>query len=65
MIIFFINSGFWCQSAVCKKLAANIKVSEVLAILAKAITLVLSPDYMRHFSDVILSPVFINKLEAI
>lgn len=59
-----MSYGFWCQSAVCKKLAAKIKVSADLALLAKVMTLVASPSSIKHFNDVILSPTLTYKFDA-
>ena len=52
MMMLFMRSGFWCQSAVCRKLAASTYVYEFLAVLAKAITFYVSPSSIKHFSDV-------------
>lgn len=63
-MIFFINSEFWCQSAVCKKFAAKIHVYELLALLANKMTFCVSPSSIKHFSDFILSPNLTYKFEA-
>lgn len=61
----FIRSGFWCQSAVWRKLADNTKTSEFRAVLAKAMTLAGSPSSIKHLREVFLSPTFRYKFEAI
>ena len=64
MMMLFMISGFWCQSAVCRKLAASTQAYEFLAVLANAITFSVSPN-IKHLRDVRFQPSFRYKLEAI
>ena len=62
--MFFISYEFWCQSAVCKKLAAKIQVSGLLALLANKITFWVSPSSIKHFKALTLSASLTYKFEA-